>query len=201
MKVGGSADATSAGLGLGKLIEPDAVHERDAVHIAVIPVVAGQPLAPGAQVYLKEGRAFEEPHHPDNTIVGVVDPFLGPTGPGEGQRFWLFLFPGTITSLRHEWSHPAFPSPAAQASREWLEHFIGGHRVRSTRDDSAWGELATVDEIVRSVAEDCSVNTYGEDNADEARQRSNELVWHVETVLGRRLPPGHAEGVYFSCSC
>jgi hypothetical protein len=36
-----------------------------------------------------------------------VDPFLAdPVQPG--QMFWLFLYPQTITGLRHVWEHLAF---------------------------------------------------------------------------------------------
>jgi hypothetical protein len=81
---------------LGEIITGD--EKRDAIHIAVAPVTASVKLYPGERVGV-DGKNL--PH------VGIVDPFLnGPVLPG--QKFWLFLFPNTVTSLRHEWTHPAF---------------------------------------------------------------------------------------------
>ena len=87
---------------LGSLIEGEELPARDAIHIAVAPVVAAETLSPGQKVKMVNGRA-EASSNPD----GVVDPFL----PGPiftGGTFWLMLFPNTITSLRHEWTHPHF---------------------------------------------------------------------------------------------
>jgi hypothetical protein len=53
---------------------------------------------------------------PCDQPIGVVDPFLvKPVEPG--QRFWLFLYPGSITGLRHVWSHPAFAAVAAMVKK------------------------------------------------------------------------------------
>ncbi len=106
---------------LGKLIE--GVAHRDAVHIAVAPVVAGIPLKPGQHVMVVDGQAFA-------TIledcIGVVDPFLQ-QDVKTGQRFYLFLYPNTITSLRHVWSHPAFKTRVpggVEAIREELKRTV-----------------------------------------------------------------------------
>lgn len=101
---------------LGRLID-DGDRRRDAIHIAVAPVMAAELLAPGQPV------GFVEPGNmelvgPCAERIGIVDPFLT-ASVAPGQRFWLFLYPGSITGLRHVWTHPAF-SAAAAAVKEKL---------------------------------------------------------------------------------
>ena len=95
---------------LGQLIE-DGDRRRDAIHIAVAPVTAADRPAPGQHVGLVEEGDLERVD-PCDRPIGVVDPFLA-AEVESGQRFWLFLYPGTITGLRHVWSHPAFTAAAA----------------------------------------------------------------------------------------
>lgn len=87
---------------------------RDAVHIAMAPVIASHNLLPGSRVKLdSNGEAMWTSIDP----IGIVDPFLQEPVK-QGDRFWLMLFPGTITGLRHTWSHPAFtpkmPTPKTE---------------------------------------------------------------------------------------
>ncbi len=91
--------------GVGKLIPQGEDALRDAIHLAVAPVLAAEYLRPGQRVVLVGGRA--QGVSDGDPAVGVVDPFLT-VAVREGQRFWLFLYPGTVTSLRHVWTHPAF---------------------------------------------------------------------------------------------
>lgn len=92
---------------LGALIT-DGDRRRDAVHVAVAPVTAAEPLRPGQRVGFTPADQTEvvgavEP----GRAVGLVDPYLT-DDVRPGQRFWLFLYPNTVTSLRHVWTHPAF---------------------------------------------------------------------------------------------
>jgi hypothetical protein len=94
---------------LGQLIE-NGDRRRDAVHIAVVPITAETELIPGQAVGLSRLNDFEFAGVSEKPI-GIVDPFL--TAPVQaGQRFWLCLYPGTITSLRHVWTHPEFSAVA-----------------------------------------------------------------------------------------
>jgi len=95
---------------LGQLIT-DGDRRRDAIHIAVAPVMASSRLEPGQHVGLiREGNV--ELVGPCERNLGIVDPFLS-APVEEGQRFWLFLYPGTISGLRHIWTHPEFAAAAA----------------------------------------------------------------------------------------
>lgn len=98
---------------LGQLIT-DGERRRDAVHVAVAPVTAEGRLKPGMHVGFTRSNdnnwAGDHTQVIDNDrfeFVGIVDPFLE-EDVDAGQRFWMFLYPNTITSLRHVWSHPAW---------------------------------------------------------------------------------------------
>jgi hypothetical protein len=89
-------------LKLGQIITTP--QNKDAVHVAVAPVKAGELLIPGTRVSLANGVAVQDF---EDKAVGIVDPFLQ-RSVQVGESFWLFMFPGTTTGLRHEWFHPAF---------------------------------------------------------------------------------------------
>ncbi len=90
---------------LGQLIS-DNERRRDAIHVAVAPVTASVPLIPGQHVGLVD-PASRELVGPCESNIGIVDPFLT-VDVEPGQRFWLFLYPDTVTHMRHVWTHPAF---------------------------------------------------------------------------------------------
>jgi hypothetical protein len=92
---------------------------RDAIHLAVEPVVAGQRLKAGDHVNFLYGKAYKVPHT-DSRALGIVDPFL--TVPvKEGDKFWLVVYPRKITSLRHVWSHPSFPEEIVETKLTVLD--------------------------------------------------------------------------------
>ena len=87
---------------IGKLV-PDDWTDRDAIHIAVIPMTADSVLLPGQGVNV--GGNHLRPY------VGIVDPFLQDVVQ-PGQRFFLFLTPNTVTGITHHWHHPLFDGRA-----------------------------------------------------------------------------------------
>ena len=113
---------------LGKVL--DAPQPRDAIHVAIASVVVapGQTLRPGQRVgfvppghdtvmspglyqwkelpgYSGASNMGEE--HFTVRYAGIIDPYLD-RAIKEGERVWMCLDQGSITSLRHDWTHPAF---------------------------------------------------------------------------------------------
>ena len=173
--------------------------ERDAVHIAVIAVEAGEKLQKGQDVWLIDGKAVSG--RPETLQfpwerVGVVDPFRW----GEvekGDRFWLVLEPGTITALRHEWAHPFFPAPDVPATAP-----TDADRSRQYLEEGCRKYGITYQELVEGAVSGQG-GTFMGDWADNGRDwiAGGDFWHHIENVTGRRFDQGHRENTYFGCSC
>jgi len=192
--------ATDALETLGTIIDDKA--GRDAIHLAVEPVVAATRLYPGQDVGFVNGGVG-----PCNNTLGIVDPFLkAPVQPGE--RFWLVVYPRQITSLRHVWAHPQFPDtipvvvPASskEASEKWLREYC--------KKDSEAPPYETLIALACGQMDD-NDGEYGWSHhgeyllsrgADAHGNIPPELWDHVQNVIGKEIPD-EKRAKYFSCSC
>ncbi len=186
---------------LGELItEPGEQNQRDAVHIAVVPVMARNNLEPGSHVGVTpDGKTAGTPGGLFSDAVGIVDPFL-PKRVQSGESFWLFLYQGQVTTLRHEWTHPAFPAVARQeqgnksVSEAWLRQYA--LRVNPYYEDEPERAYAVLMEGLTSgqlVYHGIDMHSFGE------LKDADELQRHASVVLGRPVNWGDFE--YFSCTC
>ena len=181
---------------IGKLIAADS--QRDAIHIALAPVVATTRMKPGDRVGLTAAGAVLACSVAPT--VGIVDPFLGARVEA-GDRFWLFLLPNTVTGMRHEWQHPAFPQegrvylPAgANAAEKWIREYArdigldyedlmdGAASWLHSKKGGGWGDY-----LVRG-------------GLLEGMSTKPEFWTHYATVTGKDVPEEHRES-FFSCSC
>lgn len=196
--------ATDALETLGTLID-DKQH-RDAIHLAVEPVLAGEDLAPGQHIKIVKGVAFAV-----DTAAGhgIVDPFLT-AGPRNGQRFWFVMYPRMVHSLRHVWTHPAFPDDLGadntsstitkEESQAWLLDFCnrsdcpGYATVMALLD----GTLPSADPEYYSGGGELTENSLHFDGRDAHGEIPPEFWRHAENVLGKKLPHHPQQ---FSCSC
>jgi len=169
---------------IGSLItERDA--QRDAIHLAIAPVIAQERLAPGQRVGLVNGIP-DAAAHP----IGIVDPFLnGPVFKGEG--FWLFLYPGSITSLRHDWAHPSFPvkeSVRQVGSEKWVREFA--ETVGLSYERLMDGAKTFVE----------SGDYLCEGGLLEGESVPEEFWSHYENITGTVVPENSKDN-FFTCRC
>lgn len=72
----------------------DSSAERDAIHVAIAPVVAGESLNPGQSICLQDDgfghQVAVSANYHNLERIGVVDPFLEKTLKA-GDKFYMFL--------------------------------------------------------------------------------------------------------------
>lgn len=179
---------------VGKLVEGDP--GRDAIHIAVVPMVSGSnmPLYPGSPVKFMDGDQTKVVYSPEkDSRIGVVDPYLD-RHVLVGERFWLFMYPATITSLKHRWVSPSFPDDLEERksdSRKWMEDFASStgydfHAIMARAADHAGHDYANRPEDGYSTSRSVDI--------------PSEFWHHYENITGRRVGENDRHD-YFSCSC
>lgn len=165
---------------------------RDAVHVAVAPVIASETLHPGQHI----GLVKDSTTHATalTTHIGIVDPYLRHQV-SKGQQFWLFLYPQTVTGLRHDWSHPAFPdavispvAPLVSASEKWLRDF-------GAQYDLTYAQLL---EAAKDYIDNGRSYCGGEEM--EGAYVPNEFWSHYEAVTGVTVDAPKRES-FFRCAC
>lgn len=207
--------ATDALETLGTIIGEGA--GRDAIHLAVEPVIAAHRLLPAQDVGLLEDGKAGTSLNP----VGIVDPFLK-RAVKPGEKFWLVVYPRQITSLRHVWEHPAFEKSLEPIITE--EHREQAKRVaeRLTGVSVQWlkefcekgdgPDYETLMDAINNGGSSSSVDSDGDysygitingdyiqvNGADAHGDIPPEFWDHVENVTGKKqtLRPDH-----FFCSC
>lgn len=182
-------------LGIGKLI--DKPQHRDAIHVAIFPAVAAKALKPNDDVGLvgQQVDGVELVASDAETLIGKVDPFLtlsGVTKIQKGQKFWVYLYPNTVTSLRHNWTHAAFEGPPVNAeyefAKKWLTEFA----------ENMGMEYDHILTLGRRCALDGGVTVGGNSEQDRFNEVKVPFLRHIGVIINQAIDP---ENVYFSCSC
>lgn len=199
---------------LGRLL--DELGERDAIHVAIIPVIAATRLYPGSPVMIDAGTMTARTSSPDpKAIRAIADPFLKAIIE-PGDIFYACLPPNTVTGMRHHWQHPAFSEqpvvekrqkPSKEESLQWLENFC---KTADCPELDILLKAATGQELTNAYPEyyDCSYQVWSykgdEDsylhfNGRDAHGEIPDEFWdHVENYTGMTCP---ARPNCFSCSC
>lgn len=167
---------------------------RDAVHVAIIPIQAGGSLKPGYRIILNENKkAVVCPNH--LTALGIVDPFFPRANIAKDSWFWLCLYPGTITSFRHEWEHPKFlKETKSRGQKELSERWLRGY-IRTVCPDDPEGYL----EFLNSVKFDKEIFYHGLDCHSLGDViNSEELFKHLSIVLEKTINADYFER--FTCN-
>lgn len=176
-------------------------YQKDAIHIAVATVEAGEDLSPGDWVGFqdKEGICFK-----DAKWIGIVNPFSnGPVK--KGSSFQIYLKPNSVTSLTHNWVHPLFGQSAETKAiaENWLKYVMDYDDVFGDQEEEynnfKWiTEAFKKGELDYFSASGTKFPDLYNDNKDGFRKK----FWdNMEIYCGVMATEKQRENEYFGCSC
>ncbi len=177
---------------VGKILNTD--HYRDAIHVAIAPVTAAVDLKPGQHIrFVNKGDTENvgSCNALDIDAFGIVDPYLTKTVK-KGHRFFAFLYPNPVTSLRHCWTHPAFKDEGKVderkvASLAWF---------RSHEHEYGFDTDNLIAAVLRGEGY-CFNDDAGPDFA-----RSSEFWHHMMIITGKDFDVDTENDKYqFRCAC
>ena len=171
--------------------------QRDCVHVAIMPVVldsdyaeAGQPLR---LVYGTKNRVRHAHSIDETACIGVADPFMR-RPIKNGQSFWVFLKPGSITGLRHDWVCPAIdqqPPPNNEAEK-WLRAF-------ASKWNFNFADMIAEAQEAYGVIVAMKIDLHGR---DELAPGDETKFWAcIQELTGRKFDDEHRDKFVWSCSC
>lgn len=187
---------------LGKLIDDEKNPKKDAIHVAIIPLIAGQELYRGHKIKLKFNTldVALDAEYDDENAFGIVDPFLSDYYVPEGKKFYGLLFPGTVTGMRHEWQHPLF-------NQNQIKQDLNEHEAWIRDFCDRWN--FDYDELI-SAATSENKDPYGRYVVARGRDlhykdelgEDHDAFWeHLAGLTGKVYNKDHKDGMGWSCTC
>jgi len=180
---------------------------RDAIHVAILPLIAGAEIYRGSAVKLKYGTTnvgltgeYSEKYtggvYKPGCAIGIADPFIPDYYIEEGRIFYCLLYPKTITGLEHHWNHPAIDQAHKLLEGQseeyiWLQQFAEKYNIQ-------------FDEMVKASVNKgyitaSGVDVHGKSSLDEGEY---EKFWEcIEAHVGKKFKEEHRDEVGWSCSC
>lgn len=167
---------------------------RDAIHIAIAPVQAGEDLYPGQRIKINQLKQAVQAE--DWEYTAIIDPWLE-SDVLMGQWCWALLNPNTITALRHYWTHPDFPdlrnNEEKQQALEWMNIFA------DDMGKNSYGREMTVEELLQAADKFLATGDYTSWGYD-TEYISDEFWVNYEIIRGVIVDPGNRQG-FFTCDC
>ena len=172
---------------------PNPYAQRDAVHVAIIPVVASSNLSPGERIGITEDNGVFCSDSNADKPIGIVDPLL-PRSVKPGERFYLCLFPGSVYGMRHHWLHPQFQTKSdSDDDKKEMARLV----IEKCADDAG----IDFELIIEAAHEYLDHDEYLCEGSRWDGHHLDKSFWDAfEAFTGRKVPKDD-RGSFFSCSC